>query len=228
MTTGAEPAPPATPDATGLFGDRLPQAWRYGQLLQTVGVERGLLGPREADRVWSRHILNCAAAAPLIPPNADVADLGAGAGLPGIPLALARPDLTMTLIEPMRRRVAFLAEVVTELGLSISVVQARAEQVQSTFAVVVARAVAPLDRLLTLAVPLLRGPGSQVLAFKGRAAEDEVEAAAGMLSALRAEATVVDVGSGAASARVVVVRLTRAPGRRRLPSERGREVRRSA
>src|SRR5258708_14948281 len=114
--------------ALAIFGDRLPLAVRYVDWLAGAGVERGLIGPREADRLWERHVLNCAAVAALIPPGSSIVDIGSGAGLPGVVLAIARPDLKITLVEPMLRRTAFLESVVTDLGLtSVKVDRARAE-----------------------------------------------------------------------------------------------------
>lgn len=148
---------------------------KYVDILAERGIERGLIGPREAGRIWERHVLNSVAIADLIPQGADVADIGSGAGLPGIPLAVYRPDLRLTLVEPLLRRSTFLSEVVTELGLGprVSVVRARAEEVESTFDVVTARALAPLPRLLSWCVELVR-PGGQILAIKGRSAAAEI------------------------------------------------------
>jgi 16S rRNA (guanine527-N7)-methyltransferase len=170
-------APP--PTAAQVFGDRLSAAVRFAELLASVGVERGLIGPREAERVWERHILNCAAIANLLPTDARVADVGSGAGLPGIPLALARPDLRVTLVEPMLRRTTFLDEVVTELGLAVEIVRGRVEDpaVRNTVGdvdAVVCRAVAALDKLAAWCLPLLR-PSGQLLAIKGEGAAEEVE-----------------------------------------------------
>ena len=148
--------------------------------LATTGVERGLIGPREVPRLWDRHILNCAVVTELIPPEArDLADVGSGAGLPGLVLAVVRPDLAVTLIEPLERRSRFLSEVVDEmqLGDRVEVVRARAEDVRGRqFTVVTARAVAPLDRLCGWCLPLL-APGGRLLAIKGARAYDEVKAA---------------------------------------------------
>jgi 16S rRNA (guanine527-N7)-methyltransferase len=162
-----------------LFGERLPLAERYAWWLASAGVERGLIGPREAERLWPRHLLNCVAVAALIPRGSHVVDLGSGAGLPGIVLAIARPDLQLTLVEPMQRRVAFLEEVRDDLSLShVEIRRARADDLASAklnVDVVTARAVAPVDRLATLAAPLLRG-GGQLLAIKGSAVVAEVSA----------------------------------------------------
>lgn len=154
-------------------------AERYVDLLATAGVERGLIGPREAPRLWERHIFNCLALTEAVPVGASVVDLGSGAGLPGLVLAIERPDLAVTLVEPLQRRTVFLDEVVAELGLdSVRVVRGRAEQLhgKDTFEVVTARALAPLDRLLGWAMPLVE-PGGALLAMKGSSAGAEVAAA---------------------------------------------------
>ncbi|MCV7049019.1 16S rRNA (guanine(527)-N(7))-methyltransferase RsmG [Mycobacterium heidelbergense] len=166
--------------AAAIFGPRLDIARRYAELLAGAGVERGLLGPREADRLWERHLLNSAAVGELLERGERVIDIGSGAGLPGIPLAIARPDLEMVLLEPLLRRSEFLAEVVAELGLAAEVVRGRAEErwVRERFGVadaVVSRAVAALDKLTKWSMPLLR-PGGRMLAIKGERAPEEVEA----------------------------------------------------
>jgi 16S rRNA (guanine527-N7)-methyltransferase len=170
--------PDAPPGATRLFGDRLDRAARYAELLAGDGVARGLIGPREADRLWERHLLNCGAIAELIPDGARVVDAGSGAGLPGVPLALARPDLRVTLVEPMLRRVEFLRQVVDELGLDVAIVRGRAEEAAvreavGTVDVVACRAVAALDTLADWCLPIVR-PGGVLLAIKGEQAEEEV------------------------------------------------------
>jgi 16S rRNA (guanine527-N7)-methyltransferase len=161
-------APPAL--AAAVFGESLPLAVRYGERLAGDAVERGLIGPHEADRLWERHLLNCVAVAALIAPRSSVVDIGSGAGLPGIVLAIARPDLRVMLVEPMLRRTAFLESVVTDLGLTnVEVRRLRAEDLaKDRLAVdaVTARAVARLDRLASLAAPLL-GAGGVLLAIKG-------------------------------------------------------------
>jgi 16S rRNA (guanine527-N7)-methyltransferase len=189
-----------------VFGARLELAERYAELLVGPGVVRGILGPREGGVIWSRHILNCAAIAPLIPPEAAVADIGSGAGLPGIAVSLVRPDLHMTLIESMGRRATFLREVADELGLAVTVHQARAEELRGKLAVdvVVARAVAPLGGLVELAAPLTRRPGA-LLAIKGRSARAEVHAAEHALRKLRTSADIRTVVlPGTAEATTVV------------------------
>jgi 16S rRNA (guanine527-N7)-methyltransferase len=161
-----------------VFGDNLTAATQFVELLAAVGVERGLIGPREVDRLWDRHLLNSAVVGDVISEGARVVDLGSGAGLPGVPLAIARPDLDITLLEPMARRVAWLTEVVDTLSLSASVVRGRAEEpaIKQQLAgadVVIARAVAPLARLWAWSVPLLR-EGGHLIALKGQSADDEV------------------------------------------------------
>ena len=158
----------------------MPLAQRYAGWLAGPGVERGLLGPREAGRVWERHLLNCAVVGALLRPSERVIDVGSGAGLPGIPLALVRTDCTFVLLEPLARRVAFLDEVVADLGIAdrVRVVRGRAEdhaRAGVTYDVAIARAVAALDRLAAWCLPLLR-PGGRLLALKGAQAEAEVAA----------------------------------------------------
>jgi 16S rRNA (guanine527-N7)-methyltransferase len=170
-----EVAPPA---AEAMFGAGLPHAITFASQLAEHGVERGLIGPREVDRLWDRHLLNSVAIAEVIPNAAHVVDLGSGAGLPGIPLAIARPDLVVTLLEPMARRVEWLEHVVRTLGLNVTVVRGRAEELAikrrvSGADVVVARAVAPLAKLCEWSLPLLRHGGSLV-AMKGASAAEEV------------------------------------------------------
>jgi 16S rRNA (guanine527-N7)-methyltransferase len=165
--------------STSPFGDRLPLARRYAEHLATTGVEWGLMGPREASRVWDRHILNCAVVADLVPPAARVLDIGSGAGLPGIPLALARPDLRVVLVEPLARRVEWLRTVLADLDLPIEVERGRADDalVRRRWEgadVVTSRAVAPLHRLAAWCLPLVR-PGGMMLAVKGASAPAEVE-----------------------------------------------------
>lgn len=181
---------------------------RYAALLAGPGVERGLLGPREAPRLWERHLCNCAGLAPLLQPGQLVVDLGSGAGLPGVVLAALRPDITMILVEPLLRRADYLQQVVEALGLRTTVVRrARAEALAGALLadVVVARAVAPLDRLAGWALPLLR-PGGRLLALKGERADAELAAASSALQAAGASSSeVLTVGTGLTSARVVAV-----------------------
>jgi 16S rRNA (guanine527-N7)-methyltransferase len=167
------------PAAATVFGDRLKLARQYAARLAGDGVLRGLIGPREVDRLWERHLLNSAVLTDLLPTGARVVDVGSGAGLPGIPMAIRRPDLELDLVEPMQRRVAFLTEVVGELdvGRSVRVVRGRADDPEIVARVgasdwVVARAVAPLDRLVRWCLPLL-SPRGRLLALKGAAAGEE-------------------------------------------------------
>lgn len=142
-------------------------------LLCTDGLIRGVMGPREVSRVWRRHIRNSLAVVPFLPPDARVIDLGSGGGLPGIPVALARPDLRITLLDGMRRRIDFLELVRQRLGLAVNIEHARAEAATTRAEAIICRAVAPALRLLPLAAGLLSGPG-ELLALKGGGASDEV------------------------------------------------------
>ena len=162
---------------------------RFAAWLAGAGVERGFLGPREVDRIWDRHIGNCAVVEELIPVNSKVFDIGSGAGLPGVVLTIVRPDISMGLIEPLMRRSEFLTEVVTDLGLSdrVTVMRGRAEELKGqTAQIVTARAVAPLGKLLTWALPLTAKNG-QILAMKGSSAATEIVDAKDMLQGRNAE-----------------------------------------
>ncbi|MFL6239036.1 MAG: 16S rRNA (guanine(527)-N(7))-methyltransferase RsmG [Actinomycetes bacterium] len=172
-----------------------------------------MVGPREAGVIWSRHILNCAALVPMVGEPQPVIDVGSGAGLPGIVLALADPSRQITLVEPMARRCAFLADVVAELALDqVEIVQARAEECAGTLSAgtVVARAVAPLIRLVPMALPLVR-PGGQLLAIKGAAAERELAEAADVLRRHDAQARICPVAAPGTVARTTVVRVVLTP-----------------
>ena len=221
---------PAAPDqAAAVFGDRFALAGRYVELLAGPGVERGLIGPRESPRLWERHVLNCAGLAELLAPDETVLDLGSGAGLPGLVLAIRRPDLQVVLVEPLLRRATFLTEAVDVLGLgNVTVRRARGEELAGAVEVdvVTARAVAPLGRLAAWSLPLLRS-GGRLLALKGEQAEAELAAARpGLKKAGAVAADVVEVGTAEqlTAARVVVVeRGTRSTGRSGVgPSGRGR------
>lgn len=220
--------PPAV--AADVFGDRLPLAGRYAEHLATSGVERGLIGPRETARVWDRHVLNCAVAAELIPHGARVVDVGSGAGLPGIPLALARPDLQIVLIEPLQRRVDWLGEVIDDLQIPVLVERGRAEEsaVRRRWEgadVVTARAVAPLARLAGWALPLLR-TGGTLLAVKGASAADEVARDAGAVrKSGGGEPRVVHCGAGIVDPPSTVVLVERVADRRGGSAERPRRRR---
>jgi 16S rRNA (guanine527-N7)-methyltransferase len=235
---GAVEARPA--GAAALFPpERVELAERYVDLLAGAGVERGLIGPRERPRLWTRHLLGCAALSDLIPVDAVVCDVGSGAGLPGIVLALARPDLSVTLVEPLLRRSLFLEEVAATLELDrVEVVRARAEEVhgQRTFDVVTSRAVAPLPRLLNWSMPLV-APRGVMVAMKGRSAGAEVADAGDTLKRLRcAPAEVLTVGDAVPGASATVVRVVWAQSTRgRLaagpspgPTARRRPARRSS
>lgn len=217
--------PAAPPAAAAVFGDRFDLAERYVALLAGAGVERGLIGPHETSRLWDRHLLNCAGMAELLEPGTLVLDVGSGAGLPGLVLALLRDDVRIELVEPLLRRTTFLSEAVQELGLAhVSVRRARAEELAGKVQadVVTARAVAPLDRLGAWTLPLLSS-GGRLLALKGERADRELAAGrAALRKAGAASATVVTVGSAAllTEARVVVV--VRGPG----AADRRREDRR--
>ncbi|MCW2720360.1 16S rRNA (guanine(527)-N(7))-methyltransferase RsmG [Pseudonocardia sp.] len=205
-----------------LFGDRLPLARRFAEHLATTGVERGLIGPREAPRIWDRHVLNCAVVAELVPDGARVVDVGSGAGLPGIPLFLARPDLGLVLVEPLARRVEWLSEIIADLGLTIEVERGRAEEnaVRRRWEgadVVTSRAVAPLHRLAGWCLPLLR-PGGTMLAVKGASAPEEITRDAAVVQKLGGGAPrVARCGSGIVDppSTVVVVERVDRPRRRR-------------
>ncbi len=187
-TAAPDPAsatlPPELAEAArALFGDRLDLAAAYAELLATDGVVRGLIGPRETPRLWDRHLLNCAVVAERIPEGASVIDVGSGAGLPGLVLAIARPDLTVTLVEPLARRTSFLIEAVQRLGLTrgVRVFRGRAEEAAAgsrdreplSADIVTARAVAPLDRLAGWCLPLLVS-GGRLVALKGASAAEEI------------------------------------------------------
>ncbi|MEV2278504.1 16S rRNA (guanine(527)-N(7))-methyltransferase RsmG [Nocardiopsis sp. NPDC049922] len=215
MTSGAEepgatpPAPPS--EAEAVFGDALPKARRYAELLADDGVRRGLIGPREVPRLWERHLINCAVVEELLPEGAEVVDIGSGAGLPGLVLALVRPDIRVTLLEPLLRRTVFLNEAVEILGLAnVEVRRGRAEEAHGELYTdfVTARAVAPLARLAGWALPLLRKDGS-LLAMKGEQAEAELATARDDVSELRPSVCdVIRVGRGKVDPATTVVRVT--------------------
>ena len=225
-------APPSA--AEEMFGDRMALALRYEELLASAGVARGLIGPREVERLWDRHILNSAAVAEVIEPGARVVDIGSGAGLPGIPVAIARPDLRVTLVEPMLRRTEFLTAAVAELGIAVDVVRGRAEDpvVRDRLSgadAVLSRAVAGLDKLARWSLPLLR-PGGRMLALKGERAEDEVaEHRAAMTKLGATDVRVLRCGSDVLNPPTTVVQAVRSErrpgppqaGSRRAPERRG-------
>ena len=193
---------------------------RYQEILAGPGLDRGLMGPREMPRLWDRHILNCAVVAEpalgLVPQGALVADVGSGAGLPGLVWAITRPDLTMILIEPLLRRATFLTEAVIDLGLTdrVTVLRARAEKVITTpnwtgVDIVTARAVAPMERLMGWTMPLLK-PVGDLIALKGSSAQSEIDEAAQAISQYRiTEISVITCGAGVVEPETTVVRARR-------------------
>lgn len=221
-TATSEPAA-----AAAIFGPRLDLARRYAELLAGPGVERGLLGPREVERIWERHLLNSAAVAELLEPGDRVIDIGSGAGLPGIPLALARPDVNVVLLEPLLRRSEFLSEAVEQLGLAVEVVRGRAEDpwVRDRFGerdAAVSRAVASLDKLAKWSVPLLR-MGGRMLAIKGDRATEEVEQYRRVMAASGAvDARVVTCGATYLRPPATVVMARRARPPRQQPTRSGK------
>jgi 16S rRNA (guanine527-N7)-methyltransferase len=202
---------------------------QFAELLAAVGVERGLIGPREVERLWDRHLLNSAVVAEAVPDGARVVDLGSGAGLPGVPLCIVRPDLDVTLLEPMARRVAWLTEVVDTLALSARVVRGRAEEpaVKQQLAgadVVIARAVAPLARLWAWSAPLLR-QGGRLVALKGESAEEEAVRDGGTVTRSGGSTPVVErCGADLLAVPTTIIVVTRLDP---LPSARGRGSRRT-
>ncbi len=193
--------------AAGLFGDRIDVAREFTASLAREGEERGLIGPLELPRLWTRHILNSAIAAPLF--HGRVADIGSGAGLPGLVLAIARPDVSWTLVEPMERRVAWLSEQVDHLGLTnVDVLRSRAEDVRRTdgFDIVTARAVSALRTLIPITAPLVRDGGELTL-LKGQNATNEIDAAQKQIKKFRLSDVRVEVlGEGVLTEITRVVR----------------------
>ena len=200
----AEPA-----QAAQVFGDQLALARQFTGNLAQYGEELGLIGPLELPRLWSRHILNCGIVAPLL--NGRVGDVGSGAGLPGLVLAIARPDVDFVLIEPMERRTAWLNDQVTELGLSnVTVVRDRAEDVRRDVLLdqVTARAVSALKKLIPMTAPLVR-PGGELVLMKGAGAAAEIEAASKQIRAFKLHnVEVLTLGEGILNEVTRVVRAT--------------------
>jgi 16S rRNA (guanine527-N7)-methyltransferase len=194
--------------ARQLYRDQFPLINRYVDILRLTAVAWGLLGPREADRLWDRHILNSAALSGLIAADSAVADVGSGAGLPGIPLAILRPDIRMTLIEPLLRRSTFLTQTVEELGITdhVTVVRSRAEDHRQSYDVVTARALAPLNRLIGWC-NRLRAPDGVILALKGASTNDEILAANRELAVAQLDAEVLLVRAHPEAGPATVVRL---------------------
>ena len=210
MSEEIEFSPEAEPAvAAVIFGDRLDLARRYAALLIRDSDTLGLLGPREMPKLWSRHILNSAVVSELVPDGVTVADVGSGAGLPGIPMAIAQPNAHFTLIEPMERRSDWLKAVVAELGLeNVSVLRARAEEVGEVFDLVTARAVSALPKLLRLTVPLTRHGGA-IIALKGSKAAEEIEESKKLSKKLKiAGFEVIHTGSQILDETTLVVRTT--------------------
>lgn len=206
-------------EARRVFGAQLALAEAYARLLVTDGIAHGHLGPREAERIWTRHLVNSAVVADLLPHGSTVVDVGSGAGLPGLPIAIRRPDLSVVLVEPMLRRARFLDSAIAELGLAprVRVLRGRADDPHIVHELagslwITARAVAPLDRLVKWCLPLL-GPGGRLLAIRGASAEAEVDrwrselAARGGRQNARSVVAVVarPVGAGASATWVVEV-----------------------
>jgi 16S rRNA (guanine527-N7)-methyltransferase len=222
--------PPAT--AATVFGDRLDIARRYYTALASAGVERGLIGPREVPRLWDRHILNCAVVGELMAEGATVVDIGSGAGLPGIPLAIARPDLRITLVEPLLRRTIFLSEFIESAGLDVTVVRGRAEQSgvmkeAGGADIVTSRAVAPLAKLAHWSLPLLHDHG-RMLALKGVSAAEELERDGEALTRAGAgNATVLECGAGLVSTPTLVISAERLPRAERPSRRSARAARKS-
>ncbi len=200
-------------EAAAMFGAALPRAQQYAALLTGIGAERGIVGPAEAARIWSRHLLNCGVIARLVPSACSLVDIGSGAGLPGIVLAMLRPESQVTLLEPMARRVSFLRECVAELTVgNVEVVRGRAEDLAGKLAadIVTSRAVAPLEKLAVLSAGLAR-PGGRVLAIKGSSAAAELARARPVLARLGiddARVSTVGTPSGAITATVVTFTVT--------------------
>ncbi|MEP7161106.1 MAG: 16S rRNA (guanine(527)-N(7))-methyltransferase RsmG [Dermatophilaceae bacterium] len=218
MTTpDATPVVPDAPTAQAAtcFGANLHAAQRYVALLADTGVSHGLIGPREVPRLWTRHVLNCAVVAELVPTGERVIDIGSGAGLPGIPLALARLDLEVVLVEPLQRRVAWLSHAVDELGLAnVKVHRGRAEDLPASMrsSVVTARAVARLGRLATWCAPVV-SPGGRLLALKGDSAAMELaQDRAAVRRAGFVGGTVRRVGTGVVDPPTTVVECLRGQG----------------
>ena len=197
--------------AAVIFGDGIELARAYTHRLAQDSETFGLLGPRELPRIWSRHVINSALLSELVPDESLVADVGSGAGLPGIPMAIAQPKAHFTLIEPMERRANWLTAVVQDLGIkNVDVVRARAEEVSRTdFDIVTARAVAALDKLLKLLTPLTRGSNLKtVLALKGSRAPEEISEAKPRLQRLGfGEPEIMTLGLGKAPETATVVRI---------------------
>lgn len=209
-------APAAPSGAADVFGERLGLAVRFAEILADTGVSHGLIGPREVPRLWERHVLNCAVIHDAFPVGARLVDVGSGAGLPGVALSIARPDLQVHLVEPMLRRTQWLEGVVEELGLgTVTVHRGRAEELAGSLSApfVTARAVARLDKLARWCLPLLE-PGGTLVAMKGRSAREELEEDRRALDRLGlVDAVVVEHGGGVLDEPVLTVDLRFEPRR---------------
>ncbi len=197
--------------AAQVFGDRLALAEAYHQSLATTAAERGFIGPKEVARLWERHILNCAVISEAFQEGLKVADIGSGAGLPGIPLAIARPDLKITLIEPLLKRSTYLREITEELGLdNVTVIRGRAEeQPKASFDAVTSRAVAPLGKLAGWSLPLLQGGGAMI-AMKGESVAEELERDAKLIAkAGGKDPEILTVGATTLEQPTTLIRITR-------------------
>jgi 16S rRNA (guanine527-N7)-methyltransferase len=202
--------PPVPESVRGVFAERWELAAAYAHLLATDGVTRGLIGPRETARLWDRHLLNCAVLTEVLPQGSSVCDIGSGAGLPGLVVAIRRPDLRVTLVEPLLRRTTFLTEVVDGLGLdNVEVLRDRADQLHGKrrFQVVTSRAVAPLPRLLAWSMPLVEVGGAMV-AMKGATAHEEVQKATAELRQWHAgDVEVLELGINVIDPPTTVIRV---------------------
>lgn len=197
--------------AAEIFGDRLPLAQAYHDSLAATAAQRGFIGPKEVPRLWDRHIFNCAVIGEAFKEGQRIADIGSGAGLPGIPLAIARPDLDITLIEPLLKRSTYLGEVVEELGLTnVTVIRGRAEEQEKTlFDAVTSRAVAPLGKLASWSLPLVR-PGGAMVAMKGASVGEELERDAKQIAkAGGVDADIFTVGEGVLDQPTTMIRIVR-------------------
>lgn len=222
-------APPSL--AEEIFGEEMGGALGYARLLATTGVDHGLIGPREVPRLWERHILNCAVLEEVLPPEAVVGDIGSGAGLPGLAVAIARPDVEVHLIEPLARRTVWLEGAIAELDLAnVSVHRGRAESFAGELScdVVTARAVARLERLAEWAGPLLK-PGGELIALKGSSADQELE---DDLDAIRraggVEPRIEVLGAGRLEVPTTIVRIRFPSGASRRPVASGKGKRAAA
>jgi 16S rRNA (guanine527-N7)-methyltransferase len=182
------------PDVDALVGryfpERQDEIQAFAEFLATAGIERGLIGPREGERIWDRHIFNCLPVTQLLPEGTTLFDIGSGAGLPGIVIALARPDIQVTLIEPLERRVEFLKE--ATVGLNIEVIRGRAQDVKKSAHYVTARAVAPLEKLKKMSWHMVK-TGGALLAMKGESAAAEM---VGVKNAVLHEIELEGIGLG--------------------------------